>query len=287
MSGVMAGGQDWLAIWRRMYESERAQGEAATDPEFGRDADPWAGRAGRFAAASQRQPQPDSFMRALLPQLRPTDTVLDIGAGTGRYLPTLAASVREVIAIEPSAAMRVELERVIADAGLPNVTVLAEQWPPARPVVGDVLISAHVVYALAEVGPFFLAMDGAARRACHLYLGIQHPGYALAAFWERVHGERRLPLPAALEALACLHQLGIYAGLELVPIPGSFRFANMGEALDEIRHRMRLTPRPDRDARIVAAAADLLTSRDDGWLALRDQPTHAALMSWKTVRREV
>ncbi|MEI7771308.1 MAG: class I SAM-dependent methyltransferase, partial [Chloroflexales bacterium] len=220
------------------------------------------------------------FMHTLLPHLRPSDTVLDIGAGTGRYLPTLAAAVREVIAIEPSAAMRAEMGRVIASEGLRNVTVLAEQWPPARRVAGDVLISAHVVYGLAEIGPFLQAMDGAAGRSCYLYLGVHHPGYALAAFWDRVHGEPRLPLPAALEALACLHQLGIYANMDLVSIPGSFRFADLGEAVDEIRHRMRLTPRPDRDARIAAAAAELLVPRDDGWLALRNQPTHAAVISW-------
>ncbi|MEI8308745.1 MAG: class I SAM-dependent methyltransferase [Chloroflexales bacterium] len=280
MSGVRAGKQDWLAIWRQMYADERAQGEAATDPAFGQHADPWAGRAGRFAAASQRQPQPDSFMRALLPHLRSTDTVLDIGAGTGRYLPPLAAVVREVIAIEPSAAMRVELERVIVDAGLQNVTVRADHWPPTQPIIGDVAISAHVVYGVAEVGPFFAAMDGAARRSCHLYLGLHHPGYALSAFWEYVHGEPRLPLPAALEALACLHQLGIYAGMELVSIPGSFRFSTMDDAVEEIRYRLRLTPNPARDARIVAAATALLTSRDDGWLAPHNQPTHAAVIRW-------
>lgn len=280
MSGVRAGGQDWLAIWREMYEAEREQGEAATDPEFGQQADDWAGRAGRFAAASQRQPQPDSFMRALLPRLRPGDTVLDIGAGTGRYLPALAAATREVIAIEPSAAMRAEMERLIVAEGLRNVTVLAERWPPERPIRGDVAISAHVVYGVAEVGPFFTAMDQAARRACHLYLGLRHPGYALAAFWERVHGEPRLPLPAAIEALSCLHQQGIYASLELLPIPGSFRFADMGEAAEEIRHRLRLTPQPERDARIAVAAADLLSPGADGWLSLRGQPTHAAMVSW-------
>lgn len=281
MSGVRAGGHDWLAIWREMYLAERAQGDAATDPGFGRHADPWAARAGRFAAASQRQPQPDSFMRALLPRLRPGDTVLDIGAGTGRYLPTLAAAVREVVAVEPSPAMRAELERVIAAEGLTNVTVAPESWPPAGAIAGDVAISAHVVYGVAEVGPFLRAMDGAARRSCHLYLGLHHPGAALAPFWERVHGEPRLPLPGALEALNCLHQLGIYAALELVPIPGSFRFADMEEAIDEIRHRLRLTPEPARDARIAAAAAELLAPGAEGWLLPSSQASHAAVISWE------
>lgn len=280
MQSIRAGGYDWLAIWRQMYESERAQGEAATDPAFGQHRDPWAKRAGRFAAASQRQPQPDSFMRALLPRLRPDDTVLDIGAGTGRYLPALAAAVREVIAIEPSAAMRAEMERLIADMGLHNVRVVADRWPTDQPISGDVAISAHVVYGVAEVEPFLTAMGQAARRACHLYLGLRHPGYTLAPFWERVHGSPRLPLPAAPEALACLHQLGIAASLELLTIPASFRFADAAEALDDIRQRLRLTPEPARDARIAAAIADLLRPDADGWLTLPGQPDHAAMISW-------
>lgn len=280
MSSIRAGGQDWLTIWRKMYESERAQGEAATDPEFSRYADYWAGRAERFAATSQRQPQPDSFMRALLPHLRPDDTVLDIGAGTGRYLPTLAATVRKVIAIEPSAAMRAEMERLITTEKLHNVTIIDAPWPTQQPVSGDVAISAHVVYSVAEIEPFLQAMNNAARRSCHLYVGLQAPSHALAAFWEYVHGEPRLPLPAALEALACLHQCGIYARMDLVPIPGSFRFTSMNEAMEEIRHRMRLTPRPDRDARIMEAINKLLVPMSDGCLSIRDQPSYAALLSW-------
>jgi SAM-dependent methyltransferase len=280
MSGVRSGGQDWLEIWRRMYDGERAQGEAATDPNFGRFADPWASQAGRFAAASRRQPQPDSFMRLLLPRLRPDDTVIDVGAGSGRYLPVLAAAVREVVALEPSPAMRAEMAQVIAEHGLGNVRVLASSWPPAEPIRAEVLISAHVVYGVREVGPFLQAMDAAAARACYLYLGLRQPMAALAPFWARVHGAERLPLPAALEALACLHQLGIAAGLELVPAPGSFRFSDSAEALDEIRHRLRLSPDPARDALIAAAARELLTRDDAGWLLPRNQPAHAAVIGW-------
>lgn len=57
-------------------------------------------------------------MRALLPQLQPTDTVLDIGAGTGRHAVFLASQVAQIIAVEPSASMRGHLEQRLASAEL-------------------------------------------------------------------------------------------------------------------------------------------------------------------------
>ncbi len=34
ISSYAAGGYDWLATWRRMYDEERAQAEQATPPDF-------------------------------------------------------------------------------------------------------------------------------------------------------------------------------------------------------------------------------------------------------------
>jgi SAM-dependent methyltransferase len=282
MMRVRAGGQDWLAIWRQMYDAERAQGEAATDPTFERHADHWRGRAGRYATASGRQEQPDAFMRLLTPRLRPTDRVIDVGAGTGRYLPYLARQVAEVIAVEPSAAMRAELELALAAAEVDNVQVLAESWPLGVPATADVVISAHVAYGVREIGPFLEAMDQAGRRLCVLFLGLQHPASALAAFWERVHGQERLSLPGALEALAACHQLGLPARLELVPAARSFGFASVEEALEDIRLRLRLSPEPARDAAILAAMADLLAPDDAGGLAPRNQPSHTGVVWWES-----
>ncbi|NTU78323.1 MAG: class I SAM-dependent methyltransferase [Chloroflexales bacterium] len=281
MTRTRAGGYDWLSIWRQMYDAERAQGEAATDPAFGRSSDTWAGRAGRYAAASRRRAQPDAFMAALTPRLRPTDRVIDVGAGTGRYLPYLATQVAEVIAVEPSPAMLSELERTLSDEGVTNVRVLAEGWPLARPLDADVIISSHVVYGVREIGPFLEAIDRAARRLCALYLGLKHPTTALAPFWERVHGQKRLPLPAALETVAACHQLGLPARLELVPAPEAFRFPSAEEALEEIRARLRLTPDPSRDAAILAAMAELLVPVEDEQLAPREQQRYAGLIWWQ------
>lgn len=280
---LRAGGRDWLELWRSMYDAERAQGEAATDPAFGRHADPWAGRAARYAAASRRSPMPDSFMRWLEPQLRADDVVADVGAGSGRYLPSLARRVAEVIAVEPSAAMRGELEALVAAEGLGNVRVIGESWPLKGAPEADVAISAHVVYGVREIGPFLEGLNGAARRLSALYLGLRHPTWALAPFWERMHGQPRLPLPAALEALAACHQLGLPAQLTLVPAPAAFRFPSRADALEDLYLRLQLTPTADRDAALQAAMDELLVPTEDGMLMPRTQQRHAAVVWWEPV----
>jgi SAM-dependent methyltransferase len=229
----------------------------------------------------RRQQQPDAFMTMLTPLLRPTDRVIDVGAGTGRYLPYLAAQVAEVIAVEPSEAMRAELERTLRAARVENVQLLAEGWPLARPLAADVVISAHVVYGVREIGPFLEAMNGAARRLCALYLGLKHPSAALAPFWERIHSQRRLPLPGALECVAACHQLGLPARLELIAPGRVFAFPSAEEALDELRIRLRLTPDPARDAALLAAIVELLAPTPDGGLAPRERPRHAGVVWWE------
>jgi SAM-dependent methyltransferase len=282
---LRAGGQDWLAIWRDMYDAERAQGEAASDPAFAKHADTWAGRAVRYAAASRRLPQPDSFMVWLTPRLRPRDRVIDVGAGSGRYMPYLSYHAAEVVAVEPSPAMRAELEHTIVEAECENVRVLAGSWPLDEPLRADVVLSAHVVYGVREIGPFLQAMDAAATRLCALYLGLQHPAWAIGDVWERIHGEQRLPLPAALEAVAACHQLGLPAQLELVPAPPAFRFANEEEALDELRTRVRVAPSPERDAQLRQAMRELLVPTADGMLTVRRQQRHTAVIWWQTEQR--
>lgn len=276
-----AGGYDWLEVWTRMYDEERAQAEAATDPAFAAYADHWAAQAGRFAAAAARSPQPDGFLRFLLPRLRPDDTVIDIGAGTGRYVPLLAQTVKAVVAVEPSPAMGDHLRQTVDSGPYNNVTVVAASWPGAAVPPAEVVISAHVLYSLREIGPFLQAMNAAAGRACYLYLALRHPTSFMSPFWKRLRGEPRLPLPCALEALNALHQLGIGANVQLVPVTTIYSFANREEALGDIRHRLRFAPDDERDKRILAAIDELLVQQPDGSLAPQGLATEAAVLYWE------
>jgi SAM-dependent methyltransferase len=276
-----AGGLDWLAIWRRMYDDERAQGESTSAPGFVAQPDCWAGQADRFAAAAQRAPQPDGFMRLLLPRLHSADRVLDIGAGTGRYEPLLAEHAAEVLAIEPSPSMRAQLERRLAESPAANVRVSPATWPPAELPSCDVAISAHVLYAVREIEPFLRSMYTAARRAGYLLLALRHPSSFISPFWERLYGAPRLPLPGALECLNALYQLGVAAHLTPVPIINRFSYADEHEALADLRWRLRVPAHPDYDRAIGAALPELLERTADGRLAPREQPEYAAVIWWE------
>ena len=283
---VAAGEYDWLATWRDMYDRERAQAEQFPPPSPENRNDCWAGQASRFAAAAQRGQQPDGFMRFVLPRLRPTDRVLDIGAGSGRYEPTLAAAVAEVHALEPSAGMREHLTGRVAEAGLANVRVHGRSWPAEGVPPCDVAIAAHVLYAVREVGPFLRAMYEAAGRAGFVLLSFRHPSSFVGPFWQRLRGEARLPLPGALECLNALYQLGIPAQLARIPMLNRFSYANEDEALADLRWRLRLPAGTADDGALAAAIDELLDRDEQGGLAPRQQPSHAAVLWWERAAGE-
>lgn len=278
-----AGGYDWLETWRRMYDAEREQGEAATDPNLARSSDCWVGMAARFAAVSREAPQPDAFMQWLLPQIQPGDRVIDIGAGTGRYAPVLAMHAREVLALEPSESMRGHLAARIADEHLANVQIVADSWPAAAAPVCDIAFSAHVVYGVREIGPFLAAMNHSARRLCALYLMIEHSSMFISTFWERFHGHPRLPLPAALECLGALYQLGYPASFVAVQRDGSLGYPDEDAALEDIRVRLRLAPDLERDAEIRDLIRSTFTTTDSRLFA-PPRLGHAAILWWTPKR---
>lgn len=258
---VGAGGVDWLVRWREMHEAAEA---ASVLGQRGGDADRWRDRAHRFDRMSRDRIDP--ALGLLEASVLGTDVVLDVGAGTGRHAVPLARRCAQILAIEPSSAMRARLELRIAEERLANVTVVAQPWPCSVPV-GDVAYSSHVLYGVADVAPFLEEMSRAARRTCVLILGLRAPSDSLAPLAEAVHGKKRPPRPAALEALAVLHQLGHPASLRIVP--GSERtlaFAATADDLDELCHRVGV-PADEQGRTIVCAALDRMHPRslDGGW----------------------
>jgi len=139
-------GFDWAAHWRRLVRVRSGE------------EDEWAERAPGYA--SRVAELPDALMPVLEPYLGPAKTVIDVGAGTGRHVLPLAARVDWVTAVEPSPAMRAQLE---AAGSPPNLTVIGSSWEDAEPAPADLVICSHVLYAVAEPVPFIEKLEALAR----------------------------------------------------------------------------------------------------------------------------
>src|SRR5919201_3035584 len=146
---------DWVAEWRALVEARHEQGRRL-DREHGRG-DAWAaGRARRFSRHVEESGHDDPLLQRLLALVDGDTTVLDVGAGPGRHTLPLARVARRVVAVEPSAALREQLEAACARAGRTNVEIVPYAWPEAAERVEpvDVALCAHVLYPVAEVEPF-------------------------------------------------------------------------------------------------------------------------------------
>ena len=190
---------DALAAWGDRVRRNREQVERRRKAIPPRD-DYYAPIAAMFRADPHREG--DATVEALRALVRPDETVLDIGAGGGRYALPLALHAREVVAVEPSEAMREVLAEGMGEHGIDNVRVVDSRWPAGEPPHADVALISHVGYDIEDFGPFLDAMEAAASRLCIAVMLSKPPPSRANPFWEAVHGEPRDPLPALPEFLA-------------------------------------------------------------------------------------
>ncbi|MCC7537377.1 MAG: methyltransferase domain-containing protein [Deltaproteobacteria bacterium] len=253
-SAVSVGGIDWQARWTEMVQAHCAS--------FERDGpQSWDRRAHRFARLGAELPS-EPLMSLLGPMLRPSDVVVDVGAGAGRHVVQLARRVEHVIAVEPSAGMRARLEEAVRSREIRNVTVVSDAWPTRLERAADVVFSSHVVYPVEDGAAFFDAMTRSARRLVAVYLAARPPMTALDRLWHAIHGFTRPRLPAAFEAVSLLWQLGHPAELRVVNEPARrMRFTTSDEDVRELCHRVGLAP-DDAGAARVRAALERVGERD-------------------------
>ena len=153
----------------------------------------------------------DPTLDALRALVTPEDTVLDVGAGGGRYSLPLALHAREVIAVEPSEAMRSVLAEGMAEHGIDNIRVVETTWPCDEPLRADVALISHVGYDIEDFGPFLDAMEGAAGRLCVAAMLSRPPPSRADPFWEAVHGEPRDPCRRSPSSSPCNSPAGACA----------------------------------------------------------------------------
>lgn len=268
--------------WREQLLQWTAPPPEDTDPAP-RSADGWRQHADRFRAVNQAMAgREEPFVRFLTPWLGPDVSVIDVGAGGGRFAAPLAERVREVVAVEPSAGMREVLAEAVA--GKANVHIVPRPWPDALADVqpADLVVCANVAYDVPDLAPFIQALDQATRHRAALFLTLAHPIGAIAPLWRQFRGWTVPNGPTYLDAAAVAFHLGLPVNVTLVPVQPTLVFPGWDAALALYRQRLGLRPDPRRDAELRAALAPMMEEQA-GQLVVRPRERHAAVIWWEKV----
>lgn len=269
---------DALRAWAARVRANREQVEQFREAS---PADFYAPVAGMFRADPHRRDEP--ALEALRALVRPSDTVLDIGAGGGRYALPLALVAREVSALEPSEGMRRVLSEGLSEYGIGNVRVKDVRWPDhVDEIEADVALMSHIGYDIEEIGPFLDAMESATRRTCVAVLLSQPPPTEADRLWPAVHGVERAALPSLPEFLNLLLARGRLFEVQLVERSPQ-AYDQPDRALTWLRQQLWTRPGGEKDRVLEQVVRERIQERD-GRYALSWDPVYVGVVTWNGSR---
>jgi SAM-dependent methyltransferase len=258
---------DWAEHWKQLVLARQAQASAFRDPRY------WDKRARSFAAATTRRQ--DGFLALLEPWLQPQRTLLDVGAGAGRYAAPLADRLDWVTAVEPSQGMR---DLIPAKD---NMTVIATDWELAEPAPADLVICCHVLYGAEDAPAFIAKLEAAALERVFIQLRFGQLRTPADPLWELMKGTPRARQPQFGDLWNLLEQLGIQAEVAVLEYEGFQSWADRAEFEDEYR-----PPLADAwdEARAEAWLAENVSAGPDGRLVYGRGRSRAGVAHWRPRR---
>jgi len=265
-----------LQRWREQLDGWAIPSEIlAAAPES-----PWGYPVGLFRSRARRagsRPATPSNLEAarFMPE---GGSVLDVGAGAGAASLPLAGLAGRLVAVDESPAMVASFLDAADAAGVPAEAVEG-RWPEVAGRVGpaDVVVCHHVLYNVADLAPFALALTGHARRRVVAELTDRHPLAGLRPLWRRFHDLDRPTGPGADDAVAALGAAGLEVDRQDWEQPDRFGFDDFDELVAFTRRRLCLPAA--RDPEVAEALLDVGTRQVDGvWVS--GQPRRVTTLSW-------
>lgn len=174
---------------------------------------PWIHPPVLFGIASDIAPSP-SHQRAR-EVLAHGDTVLDVGCGGGIAAFALTPPATHVVGVDSQPEM-LAMFRANAIARALTCETVEGVWPNVAPRTprANVVTAHHVVYNVADIGPFLLALDDHAKSRVVLEMPDRHPLAPMADAWRHFWNLERPQGPTPDDLLNVLREVGVPARRE-------------------------------------------------------------------------
>lgn len=176
-------------------------------------------------------------------------SVLDVGCGGGIATFALTPPATHVIGIDHQSEM---LEMFTENAQRYGVTceIYEGFWPEIAGDVpiADVVVCHHVVYNIANIGPFLLALNSHARNRVVIEMPTRHPLTNMSAAWKHFWNLERPSEPSSEDIMNVLNEIGIRASIQHWSGPLRDR-VDIDQDADFLRIRLCLPPERLSDVR--------------------------------------
>lgn len=272
---------DWNAAWKKPEEEVKGK------KTFISCADRWAGkeRCERYNLSARENNWESSRARIEGMVISPQFRVLDIGAGPGTLAIPLSGMAREVTAVEPSGGMRACLQENIREYHRDNLIVLPKRWEEVD-VDNDLsppydLVVASYSLGFPDLREGLLKMDQVCSRYVYIFwfadmLSPWQKNYG--EIWEKLYGIpfEKYKKPNIIFNL--LHQMGIYANVEVTKEEHVQRFSSVDEAVSDQGAGLNLST--DEQYAVLRAFLEKRLRREEGMVTLHNESPRAKIW-WK------
>ncbi len=243
---------EWEKLWRELATSDIQTGSEGQEKMVER----WRQVAQKLDSSKEEQTKSDTLLAFLLSRLEPDMTVLDVGAGIGRWTLPIAGVVRKVTAVEPLAGMRQVLLERAKSLGVKNLSVVETPWMEAKVPRHDVVIASHSVYTSPDLLAFVRRMEQKARRTCFLALRVPAHDGVIGELSQRIYG-RWHDSANFIVGYNLLLSEGVYANVIIEPKPARVWYSpSLDDALARAKKHLAI-----EDSRHDAAIRALLSNR--------------------------
>ncbi len=270
-----------LQRWNEILDARAQQMDAAYAELNRTSADFWERRAAGFHRSTKDTVAQDPLFIRLRETVSSRSSVLDVGAGTGRFSLALAPLVDHVIAVEPIASMLNFLRQDAAAKELTNISFVQSTWQDVSDdLQADIVICSHVVYPIRDIEPFLLKLQSATLQACYIYARATHLDALTAHLWRHFHHDDRCLPPAYIHVLDLLYEMGIYANVDVVTVPPSLRYPSLDSAVAEMTEQLILLDDEKTRVELRALLKEWLVE-DNGILVPPLKKMASAIIWWE------
>ncbi len=260
---------DWIQLWRELVEAQSPEPERKGKPK------------GPHMAAQRRWAKPDCTLDFIVSQLKaaPDATVVDIGAGTGRWAVLLSPHARHITAVDSSPAMIDAMRENLAAAGVSNVEIVAGSWPDVQMTPHSFSFCSHGMYGSPDLPAFIRSMEQVTRRTCFLILRAPVPDGIMAQAALRIWGHP-YDSPNFQVCYNALLQMGIFANVLMADagLWSPWKNSTLEEALVEIKRRFGLAGPSEHDEFLADLLRRELTLEDGQYVWPRS--VRSAMIYW-------